>query len=126
MLPFRMQRGSDATLRRRIGLPLFSRRPDLAVIRLVAGAAHAGHFSTMRRRLSIAAKTRCFESPVNDPFRPRISVIWSDNRPMIRNASVNGVAGVSVAANSSGNAEILYRTLGSRSKKNRNVAVFFG
>jgi hypothetical protein len=51
---------------------------------LAAGIAQAGHFSTMRRRLSIAVSTRCFESPVNEPFRPRISSNWSDSLPMIR------------------------------------------
>jgi hypothetical protein len=40
--------------------------------------------------------------------------------------SVNGLSGVSVAANSSGNAARRYKTAGSRPKKNRSASVFFG
>ena len=40
---------------------------------LVAGIAQAGHFNTMPRKCSIASRTPCFEAPVNEPVRLRIS-----------------------------------------------------
>jgi hypothetical protein len=60
-----------------------------------AGEAQAGHFSTMRRKFSIASRTRCFEVPVKDPFRPLISVSRLDNWPMLRWASAANASRVS-------------------------------